>query len=86
MNENTIVLENVWKIFGSRAEEAMQAIEERGLSKAEVLSEFGAVVGIADCSFEVKRGEIFCVMGLSGSGKSTMVRHLNPIKVLCFFL
>ena len=27
MTDNTIVLENVWKIFGERAQEAMQAIE-----------------------------------------------------------
>ena len=79
MSEDVITLKNVWKIFGDRAEDAMRAIEERGLSKPEVLKEFACVVGIADCSFEVKRGEIFCVMGLSGSGKSTMVRHLNRL-------
>ena len=79
MDEDVIVLDNVWKIFGSRTSEAMQAIEARGLTKPEVLEEFGCVVGIADCSFTVKRGEIFCVMGLSGSGKSTMVRHLNRL-------
>lgn len=79
MSEEVISLENVWKIFGDRAEEAMQAVVERGLSKPEVLAEFGCVVGIADCSFKVERGEIFCVMGLSGSGKSTMVRHLNRL-------
>lgn len=79
MDEDVIVLENVWKIFGERAKEAMAAIEARDLSKPEVLEEFGCVVGIADCSFTVKRGEIFCVMGLSGSGKSTMVRHLNRL-------
>jgi len=79
LSEDVITLKNVWKIFGERAEEAMRAIEERGLSKPEVLAEFACVVGIADCSFEVKRGEIFCVMGLSGSGKSTMVRHLNRL-------
>ncbi|MGI9374152.1 MAG: quaternary amine ABC transporter ATP-binding protein [Hyphomicrobiales bacterium] len=79
MSEDVIVLENVWKIFGERAGEAMSAIESRGLTKPEVLEEFACVVGIADCSFEVKRGEIFCVMGLSGSGKSTMVRHLNRL-------
>ncbi len=79
MSEDVITLKNVWKIFGDRAKEAMSAIEERGLSKPEVLEEFACVVGIADCSFEVKRGEIFCVMGLSGSGKSTMVRHLNRL-------
>ncbi len=79
MEENVIVLENVWKIFGDDTDKAMAAIESRNLGKPEVLSEFGCVVGIADCSFEVKRGEIFCVMGLSGSGKSTMVRHLNRL-------
>ena len=79
MSEDVVVLENVWKIFGDRADEALKAIQSRGLSKAEVLEEFACVVGIADCSFSVPRGEIFCVMGLSGSGKSTMVRHLNRL-------
>ncbi|TQV83064.1 quaternary amine ABC transporter ATP-binding protein [Denitrobaculum tricleocarpae] len=79
MPENVIELEGVWKIFGERAQEAMEAVKSRDLSKAEVLQEFGCVVGIADCSFTVERGEIFCVMGLSGSGKSTMVRHLNRL-------
>lgn len=79
MSDKVITLEGVWKIFGDRAQEAMEAVESRGLGKPEVLEEFGAVVGIADCSFEVERGEIFCVMGLSGSGKSTMVRHLNRL-------
>ncbi len=79
MTEDVIQLDSVWKIFGPRADEAMDAVEKRGLSKAEVLEEFACVVGIADCSFTVQRGEIFCVMGLSGSGKSTMVRHLNRL-------
>lgn len=79
MSEPVIKLDDVWKIFGSRAEEAMAAIKAEGLGKPEVLEKFGCVVGIAECSFEVARGEIFCVMGLSGSGKSTMVRHLNRL-------
>ena len=79
MTDNVITLDGVWKIFGPNADAAMAAIRERGLGKSEVLEEFNCVVGIADVSFEVKRGEIFCVMGLSGSGKSTMVRHLNRL-------
>ncbi|GLO71884.1 glycine/betaine ABC transporter [Phaeobacter inhibens] len=80
MNDDAVIrLDGVWKVFGERAEEAMQAIQQRNLSKAEVLGEFGCVIGIADCSFEVQKGEIFCVMGLSGSGKSTMVRHINRL-------
>lgn len=78
-SEDVIILKNVWKIFGMAAGEAMQAVQERGLGKSEILSEFGCVVGLADCSFSVKRGEIFCIMGLSGSGKSTLVRHINRL-------
>ena len=69
----------MWKIFGTRVNEAMRAIAQQGLTKSQVLEEFACVVGIADCSFDVPRGEIFCVMGLSGSGKSTMVRHINRL-------
>ena len=79
MSEDVIILDDVWKIFGSRDQEAMAAIKNEGLTKPEVLAKYGCVVGIAQCSFNVTRGEIFCVMGLSGSGKSTMVRHLNRL-------
>ena len=65
MSAPVIRLEGVWKIFGTRIEEAMRAITQDGLGKAQVLDQLGCVAGIADCSFEVSRGEIFCVMGLS---------------------
>ena len=79
MTNAVIELENVWKLFGSRASEAMQAIQTQGLGKAEVLEQFDAVVGVKDASFSVQEGEIFCLMGLSGSGKSTLVRHINRL-------
>lgn len=77
MTTNVIELENVWKIFGDNAAEAMAAVEEKGWDKNTILLQFGCVIGIADVSFTVPRGEIFCIMGLSGSGKSTLLRHLN---------
>ncbi len=79
MTETVVRLDGVWKLFGSRAAEAMSAIRADGLGKAEVLDRFGVVVGVRDASFEVSRGEIFCIMGLSGSGKSTLVRHVNRL-------
>ena len=79
MSDGVIELQNVWKLFGSRASEAMQAIRTQNLGKAEVLAEFDAVVGVKDASFTVNEGEIFCLMGLSGSGKSTLVRHINRL-------
>jgi len=77
--EIDIEISGVWKIFGVDAEKALKAVKERGLSKAEVLTEFNCVVGVSDATFSVKKGEIFCVMGLSGSGKSTLVRHINRL-------
>lgn len=78
-NEAVIDIAGVWKIFGSKQTEAMAAIRKDGLGKAEVLEKFNCVVGVADATFQVKRGEIFCIMGLSGSGKSTLVRHVNRL-------
>ena len=80
MSDDTVIkISNVWKIFGAKPEIALQAIRDRGLTKAEVLAEYNCVVGVADVSMSVNRGEIFCIMGLSGSGKSTMVRHFNRL-------
>lgn len=78
-NVPAVEVNNVWKIFGDRAQEALKAIKARNLSKAEVLDEFEAVVGVRDVSISVSEGEIFCIMGLSGSGKSTLVRHINRL-------
>lgn len=77
--EDVVVCKNVWKIFGARADEAMEAVRQNNLSKAEVLEKFGCVVGVRDVSISVGKGEIFCIMGLSGSGKSTLVRHINRL-------
>ena len=79
MSDAVIEIENVWKIFGPKAEEAMAAIRSDKLSKAEVLERYDAVVGVKNANFEVAEGEIFCLMGLSGSGKSTLVRHINRL-------
>lgn len=79
MSETVVRLESVWKVFGDRSSEAMDAIKAEGLSKPQVLERFQCVVGVQNASFEVSRGEIFCIMGLSGSGKSTLVRHVNRL-------
>ena len=79
MGEGVVCVEDVWKIFGAAADEAMAAVKAEGLTKPQVLERFGCVVGVQHATFEVARGEIFCIMGLSGSGKSTLVRHVNRL-------
>ncbi len=79
MSDILVDCQGVWKVFGSKSAQAMQAIAQRGLAKTEVLREFDCVVGVSNATLQVRRGEIFCIMGLSGSGKSTLIRMLNRL-------
>lgn len=79
MTENVVELSGVWKVFGERVTETIEAARNEGIGKPEALDRFSTVIGVRDASFEVARGEIFCIMGLSGSGKSTLVRHVNRL-------
>ncbi len=76
--DTAVEIVDVWKIFGNDAQ-AVLAKARSEVSKQEILEQYDAVVGVADVSLDIKRGEIFCVMGLSGSGKSTLVRHINRL-------
>ena len=77
--DSAIQIQNIWKVFGNTSKEALDAIQNKNISKQEALEKFNSVIGVSNVSFDVKKGEIFCVMGLSGSGKSTLVRHINRL-------
>ena len=77
--EAAIQIQNVWKIFGNTSNDALDAIQNKKITKQEALEKYNSVIGVSDVSFDVNKGEIFCVMGLSGSGKSTLVRHINRL-------
>ncbi len=47
--------------------------------KAEIHASTGCTIGVNKASFDIRAGEIFVIMGLSGSGKSTMLRLLNRL-------
>ena len=64
----TIEIQGVWKVFGKDPGLVLKAISKKGLSKKEVLEYYNAVLGVADVSLSISSGEIFCIMGLSGSG------------------
>ncbi|MEU7900647.1 glycine betaine/L-proline ABC transporter ATP-binding protein [Nonomuraea sp. NPDC049152] len=65
----------LWKVFGPKAEGVVGST----LSRKELKEQTGCVAAVRDVSFEVRRGEVFVVMGLSGSGKSTLVRCLTRL-------
>ncbi|WP_056983742.1 quaternary amine ABC transporter ATP-binding protein [Lentilactobacillus farraginis] len=73
-----IKVQNLTKIFGRRIQRAQELVKA-GKSKAEILNSVGATVGVNNASFTVNDGEIFVVMGLSGSGKSTIIRMINRL-------
>ncbi|WP_453992030.1 quaternary amine ABC transporter ATP-binding protein [Bacillus nitroreducens] len=74
--ETKIKIENVSKIFGSKPKSVIPMIEQ-GMSKKEILEKTNHTVGVYNASMEIKKGEIFVIMGLSGSGKSTLIRCFN---------
>ncbi|WP_459127546.1 quaternary amine ABC transporter ATP-binding protein [Latilactobacillus curvatus] len=71
-------VKNLTKIFGKRVPRAKELLKQ-GKSKAAILKETGATIGVDRANFEVESGEIFVIMGLSGSGKSTLVRMINRL-------
>ncbi len=73
---------NIWKVYGP--DPAAYFADGHGAAgDPEALRlrmrEEGHVVAASDVSFDVHIGEIFIIMGLSGSGKSTMVRCLSRL-------
>jgi len=73
-----IRVENLYKIFGDKPRKGLEMLQQ-GHDKASVLDTTGMTVGVNNASFSIEAGEIFVIMGLSGSGKSTIVRMLNRL-------
>jgi len=71
-------VKNLIKIFGPNPKKALKLMEQ-GWSKDAILKETSDTIGVNNISFSVQEGEIFVVMGLSGSGKSTILRCLNRL-------
>ncbi|BDH44823.1 glycine betaine/L-proline ABC transporter ATP-binding protein [Salmonella enterica subsp. enterica serovar Choleraesuis] len=71
-------VKNLYKIFGEHPNRAFKYID-KGISKEELLEKTGLSLGVKNASLTIEEGEIFVIMGLSGSGKSTMVRLLNRL-------
>lgn len=76
--ETKIEVRGLTKIFGKRANRAKEMLKA-GKTKPEILKATGATVGVDRADFSIKTGEIFVIMGLSGSGKSTTLRMLNRL-------
>jgi glycine betaine/proline transport system ATP-binding protein len=65
-------------VFGVNAARALPLIDQ-GKTRDEILAETGAVLGAAGVDLAIGKGEICVLMGLSGSGKSTILRAVNGL-------
>ena len=73
-----IEVKDLYVIFGSRRKQALELVK-KGMSKDEVLSKTKCTVAVKGATFSIEEGEIFVVMGLSGSGKSSLIRCFNRL-------
>ena len=75
---------NVWKVYGSQPEQFFNSLNgsvDDANSHAEKIRNDGHIVANADVSFDVHAGEIFVIMGLSGSGKSSLAFDTPAISI-----
>ncbi len=72
---------NVWKVYRDEAAPYFRKdVSSRDPGELAVrMRADGAIPAVVDVSFDVRVGEIFVIMGLSGSGKSTVVRCLSRL-------
>ena len=69
-------VKNVCKLYGTNRSEAVEMMQ-KGADKDVVYKSTGVTVALWDVNLTIPRGKIFVIIGLSGSGKSTMVRCFN---------
>src|SRR5690606_36612568 len=78
---NHIQLENISKIYNANSSQSQWALAilAEGMDSIAVKKQTGYSVGLYDLKLSVKAGELHCIMGLSRSGKSTLIRHINRL-------
>jgi len=71
-------IQNLDLIYGSKPKKAFTALDANQ-TKSEIQKTLGNIIAFHNISLEIRRGEILVLMGLSGSGKSSLLRCLNGL-------
>lgn len=75
---DAITIKNLDVVFGDNTQLALEKLDQ-GKSRQEIIDETGQVVGVDNVSLSIQEGEICVLMGLSGSGKSSLLRAVNGL-------
>jgi len=78
---SAISIKNLDVIFGEQATKSLVLLDE-GKTRQEIIDATGDVVGVHDVSLDIEEGEICVLMGLSGSGKSSLLRAINGLNTI----
>lgn len=79
MNEKKkIEIIKLYLIFGRERNKAFKMLM-KGKSKWEIKKETECIIAVNGANFAINEGEIFVIMGLSGSGKSSLLRCINRL-------
>jgi len=73
-----IEIKNLDVIFGNSPDKALELLDQ-GADRDLILEQTRQVLGVKNASLKVQRGEICVLMGLSGSGKSSLLRTVNGL-------
>ncbi|EGU56010.1 ABC transporter: ATP binding protein [Vibrio nigripulchritudo ATCC 27043] len=75
---DAIQIQNLDVVFGDKSAQALALLDE-GKTRQEIIDQTEQVVGVDNVTMSVKEGEICVLMGLSGSGKSSLLRAVNGL-------
>ncbi|AJQ93725.1 choline ABC transporter ATP-binding protein [Gynuella sunshinyii] len=76
-----ISIRNLDVIFGQQITDSLKLLDQ-GKSRQEIIDATGDVVGVQNASLDIEEGEICVLMGLSGSGKSSLLRAVNGLNAI----
>ena len=74
--ENTITVQNISKKFFLYEKPSHRVLELLSINGKSYKTEFDA---LDDVSFEIKKGEVFGILGKNGSGKSTLLQIICSV-------
>lgn len=77
---NFIEVKDLYLIFGSNKRQAMRMLKN-GREKEQIKARTNCTIAVNNVNLSINEGEIFVVMGLSGSGKSSLLRCFNMLNI-----